>query len=330
MDIAKEVPMNNPIRQLGLCIAAALALAMSASSLAQAPAAPAKAAAPARSVAPPTFATAEDAVKALVAAVRAQDGKAIVGLMGPGAEQWIFTGDVVSDKEEWARFLAAYDKKNAITRENDAKAWLVAGDDWPFPVPLVKKGDKWSFDGAAGRQEVTNRRVGRNELDTIQTLLAVVDAQREYASGDPDKNGFNDYARTFASKEGKKDGLYWPTKEGEPQSPLGPLVAQASGQGYSSTPKQGTYAPYNGYLYKILTSQGKDAPGGAYDYVVNGKMIGGFAVVAYPSSYAVSGVMTFVVNHDGVVYESDLGDNTAKTAAAMTKFNPGKGWKKVP
>jgi hypothetical protein len=248
--------------------------------------------------------------------------------MGPGSDKWLFTGDNVSDREEWTRFLAAYDRKNAIAKDGD-KAWLVIGDDWPFPAPIVKKGDKWAFDGAAGRSEVTHRRVGQNELDTIQTLLAVVDAQREYAANDPDKNGFHDYARFFVSKEGKRDGLYWPTKAGEPQSPLGPLVGVAAGQGYKGQPKQGANVPLNGYHYKILTSQGKAAPGGAYNYVVKDKLIGGFGVVAYPSKYGVSGVMSFIVNHDGVVYEADLGEATAKTVAAMMRFDPGKGWKKV-
>ena len=200
---------------------------------------------------------------------------------------------------------------------------------WPFPAPIVKKGDKWSFDADAGREEVINRRVGRNELDTIQTMLAIVDAQREYAAGDADGNGYADYATRFMSKPGKKDGLYWETKAGEPQSPLGPVVAQAVREGYIAIGKARKPAPYNGYYYRILTKQGKDAPGGAYDYMVKGKLFGGFAVVAYPSSYGNSGVKSFLVNHDGVVWEKDLGPSSAVEAGKMKAYNPDKTWSKV-
>jgi Protein of unknown function (DUF2950) len=204
---------------------------------------------------------------------------------------------------------------------------LTVGDDgWPFPAPLVKKGDQWAFDAAAGREEVVNRRVGANELAAIQTLLAVVDAQRSYASADPDRNGIANYAAKFISTPGKKDGLYWETKAGEAQSPLGPLVGAASAQGYKASTKP---QPYHGYLFRIIAAQGKGAPGGAYDYRVKGRLFGGFAVVAYPASYGLSGVKTFIVNHDGIVYEKDLGPATATTAAAMSAYNPDKTWEKV-
>jgi hypothetical protein len=209
----------------------------------------------------------------------------------------------------------------------------VGEDDWPFPAPIVRKGKGWVFDAVAGREEIINRRVGRNELDTIQTLLAIVDAQREYASGDPDRNGYHDYARRFISHKGKKDGLFWPVQAGEPLSPLGPLVGEAAREGYGKKPGSGKSgvkpAAYHGYRYRLLEAQGKNAPGGAYSYLVNGKMIGGFAIIAYPAKFGVSGIMTFLVNHDGVVYQKDLGKTTEADALRMRLFNPGPGWKKA-
>jgi len=250
--------------------------------------------------------------------------------VGPESKSWIFTGDTVQDRADWKTFLAAYDKKNAIAREGDSKAILELGDgNWPFPAPLVKKGGQWAFDAAAGREEVTNRRVGTNELGAIQTLLAIVDAQREYASSDPDKNGIANYAAKFISTPGKKDGLYWEAKGTEAESPLGPLVGAASAQGYGAKKGSSKPQPYYGYYYRIVSTQGKDAPGGALDYRVKGHLFGGFAVVAYPSSYGVSGVKTFIVNHAGTVYEKDLGASTASVAAAMNSYNPDKTWKKA-
>jgi hypothetical protein len=181
----------------------------------------------------------------------------------------------------------------------------------------------------AGKEELLNRRIGRNELNTIQSCLAYVDAQREYAMKDRDSNKVREYAQRFGSTKGKKDGLYWEAKEGEEQSPLGPIAAQAVREGYTGRKTGDKPAPYHGYFYRILKAQGKNAQDGAYDYVVNGKMIGGFALVAYPAEYGASGIMTFIVNHDGVVYEKDLGKETSKTASAMTKFDPDKTWKKA-
>jgi hypothetical protein len=276
-----------------------------------------------------TFASPQEGVKALVDAVRAGSANGILEIMGPASKSWLFSGDNVADRADWKKFLDAYDKKNSISTEGDAKAILQAGDgDWSFPAPLVKHGDRWAFDGNAGREEVLNRRVGRNELDTIQTLLAIVDAQREYAASD-NGNGLISYASKFMSSPGKKDGLYWPTKAGESPSPLGPLVAQAARQGYGGA-KGGSQSTYHGYHYRLLTAQGKDAPGGAFDYIVNGKLFGGFAVVAWPASYGNSGVQTFIVNHDGVVYSRDLGPGSAAEAEKMKLFDPGKGWTKVP
>ena len=309
-------------------VGAALAAA-GPGALAQETKAPAKASATKAAAQQKTFATPEEAVKALVDAVRASNVAGLLEVVGPKSKSWLFTGDNVSDTTEWKNFLAGFDKKNSITKEGDAKAVLVCGDDWPFPAPIVKKDGKWSFDADAGREEVINRRVGRNELDTIQTMLAIVDAQREYAAKDADGNGYADYAMRFMSTPGKKDGLYWETKAGEPQSPLGPVVAQAVREGYVALGKARQPAPYNGYYYRILASQGKDAPGGAYDYVVKGKLFGGFAVIAYPASYGNSGVKSFLVNHEGVVYEKDLGSTSAVEAGKMKAYNPDKTWSKV-
>jgi hypothetical protein len=325
--------MKTRMNPILAALAAAFALTLPIAAFAQGageakPAAKPAAAAP-KAPAQRTYATPEEAAKALAEAVKAADAKALVEIVGPQSKSWLFTGDKVSDAEDWKRFAAAYDEKNTFVKQGDKATLVVGKDDFPFPAPLVKRGDKWAFDAEAGREEVTNRRVGRNELDTIQTLLAISDAQRDYASADADGNGLHDYAARFISSPGKKDGLYWPTKAGEPQSPLGPLVVRAVSEGYGKDLKAGKPQPYNGYFFRMLTKQGKDAPGGAYDYVVNGKLFGGFAAMAYPAKYGISGVMTFIVNHDGVVYEKDLGPGTAAEAAKLKAFNPDKTWKKA-
>ena len=314
-------------------IAAALALALPAGALAQA-AGEAKATKPAaaapKAAAQRTFASPEEAAKALIDAVKAADAKAILAVVGPKSASWVSSGDAVQDAADWKRFAAAYDEKNAIVKEGEAKAILNVGkDDFPFAAPIVKRGDKWAFDAEAGRQEAINRRVGRNELDTIQAMLAIVDAQREYVEKDADGNKLADYAGRLVSTPGKKDGLYWPVKAGEPPSPLGPLAAQAVAEGYGKQAKAGKPQPFHGYFLRLLKGQGPNAAGGKYDYEVKGRMMGGFAVVAYPAKYGVSGVMTFLVNHDGVVFEKDLGPNTAAVAGKMTRFDPDKTWKKA-
>jgi len=271
-----------------------------------------------------TFASPEDAATALVQAVKAHDRAAILAVMGRGSEETLTSGDAAADRAAGDRFVAAYEAKHAFERDGDAKATLTLGpDDWPFAFPLVKTGDQWHFDTDAGKQEILARRVGDNELSAINVMLAIVDAQRDYASADHNKNGVREYARRFASTPGKKDGLYWKTADGEAPSPLGPLAARASREGYQ---KNDTPQPYHGYYYRILTAQGSNAKGGALDYVVRGYMMGGFGVIAWPAKYGNSGVMTFIVNHDGVVYQKDLGPDTAKLAAAMTRFDPGPGW----
>jgi hypothetical protein len=277
-----------------------------------------------------TFKSAEDSVKSLIEAVRANDTKEVVAIFGPAGREIISTGDKVQDRATGERFIKAYDEMNKLEKETDSKVILVLGnEEWPFPIPIVKEGESWRFDTKAGKEELLNRRIGRNELDTIQTCLAYVDAQREYALKDQDGDGLLAYAQKFWSTKGKKDGLYWEAKEGEEQSPMGPLAAQAVREGYTGRKPGDKPKPYHGYYYRILKAQGKNAPGGAYDYVVKGKMIGGFGLVAYPSEYGASGVMTFIVNHDGVVYQKDLGVGTAKIASAMTKFDPDQTWKKA-
>jgi hypothetical protein len=274
------------------------------------------------------FNTPEEAVNAFISALKAGDEKELAAIFGPDAKTLISSGDPVRDTQRRAGFISDYDRKNSLAKGGSGMILSVGEKDWPFPIPLVKRGDQWVFDTRAGKEEILNRRVGENELSTVQTLLAIVDAQREYAMEPRDTDGVRTYAEKFGSDPGKKNGLYWATPVGEAPSPLGELVADARAEGYRKGQNQQP-VPYHGYYFRILKKQGKNAPGGAYDYVVKNKMIGGFAVVAYPAVYGSSGVMTFIVNHDGVVYQQDLGRGTAKTAKAMTAFDPDKAWKKV-
>lgn len=278
---------------------------------------------------PKTFASAEEAVKALMAAAKSNNDKEMLAIFGPGAKELIFSGDAAADRQRRARFIKAYDEKNRLVQQGNDMILVIGNEDWPFPIPVMKKGDSWIFDIARGREEILNRRIGENELDAIQVCRAIVDAQREYAMKDRDKNGLLEYAQKFRSDAGKKNGLYWDSKAGEPQSPLGPITVQARGEGYRGNTSGGP-TPYHGYFYRILTAQGKDAAGGAYSYLVKGKMIGGFAVVAYPAEYENSGVMTFIVNHDGKVFQKNLGSNTASIAKAMKEYNPDSSWTAVP
>ena len=274
-----------------------------------------------------TFKTPEEAATALVNAAKSGDSKSIVTVLGPDGEDIVSSGDEVADAATRAKFIAAYDAKHTIAMEGDSKAVMVVGpDDFPLPIPLVRKDGLWRFDTAAGREEILFRRIGENELDAIQSALAYVDAQDEYAEKDRTGAGVNTYAQRIISQPGKKDGLYWPTSQGEPPSPLGELVAEATKQGYRVGAGR---TPFHGYYFKILTKQGAAAAGGELEYIVNGKMIGGFALVAYPAEYRNSGVMTFIVNHAGTVFQKDLGPNTAQVAERMTAFNPDKTWQKV-
>jgi len=275
-----------------------------------------------------SFSSPDEAVKAAIAAARGNDDKQMLAIFGPQSKEVLFSGDPIADKERRAEFIAAYNQKNRLETHGENTILIVGENDWPFPIPIVKKGQSFVFDTDKGKQEILNRRIGRNELDTIQTCLAVVDAEREYAMKDRDKNGLLEYAQKFVSDPGKKNGLYWETKAGEPESPLGPIMTQARSQGYQGK-SSATPPPYHGYYYRILTAQGKNAPGGAYSYLVKGKMIGGFALVAYPAEYGNSGVMTFIVNHDGKVFQKNLGPSTPSIVKSMKEYNPDSTWTEV-
>ena len=273
------------------------------------------------------YKTPQDAAAALLAAAKSGDNKAALEVFGREGEEIIYSGDKVEDENARKRFVASYEAKHEIKMDGERKAMLIIGDnDYPFPVPLARVKGMWSFDTEEGLHEILYRRIGHNELYAIQTCLAYVDAQNEYADKDRTGAGAGVYAQHFVSEQGKKDGLYWPTAQGEPESPLGELFAAASKLGYRTG--QGRQ-PFHGYFYKILTRQGTAAPGGALNYVVNGKMIGGFALVAYPAEYRNSGVTTFIVSHEGTVLQKDLGPNTAAEAEAITAYNPDHGWKKT-
>jgi len=273
-----------------------------------------------------SFATPQEAAAALANALRSDDLKQIHAVLGPGSGKVIRSGDPVQDAAGRKRFLAAYEKSVKIESVDDKKVTLLIGsEEFPFPFPLVKLASGWKFDAKAGAEEVLNRRVGENERSAIQVCLAYVDAQREYATKDRDKDGLLEYAQKLISTPGKRDGLYWETQEGRKVSPLGPLTTRAKAQGYADLANE----PYHGYYYSILTAQGEDNPGGGFSYIVRGKMIGGFALVAYPARWNASGVMTFICNHQGVVYEKNLGKDTLAVAERMTRYNPDKSWKKV-
>jgi Protein of unknown function (DUF2950) len=267
-----------------------------------------------------TFASPEAAMNAFGDAVATSDEDALKGVLGPDFRTFI----PPVGAETRYRFLAAWAKSHAIKQEGDAKAVIAVGDDgWTLPIPILKTAGGWRFDARAGADEMRIRRIGHNEQSVIEVMLAIFDAQKEYATKDRNGDGVLEYAAKFMSSRGKQDGLYWPTRAGEPESPLGPAVAAARAAGGNRA------TGYYGYRYKILTAQGKNAPGGAFDYMVRGRMIGGFAVVAWPDKYGDTGVMTFMVSYDGVVYEKDLGPQTAALASAMTRFDPDSTWRKV-
>ena len=276
-----------------------------------------------------TFASPEEAVNAFIGALKVDNEEEILAIMGKEIEEIIYSGDKVADKKNREKFLKSYEEKHSIEQKAPDNMVLSLGnDDWPFPIPVVKKGKTWQFDTKAGKEEMLNRRIGRNELSVIEVLQAYVDAQHEYASKDYDGNGDADFAQKLWSSEGKKDGLYWEAKDAEEISPMGPLVAEAASEGYKRS-ATGEPAPYHGYYLKMLKAQGKNALGGKYNYVVNGKMILGFAALAYPAKYGNSGIMTFMVNQQGIVYQKDIGKNSEKAAKAINIYDPDKTWKKV-
>ena len=284
--------------------------------------------APGQAAAQKEYESVNAAVDALIAALRSDDPKALVQVLGEEGRRLVSSGDRVADRAAAQKFVAEYDQRHQLQAGGGKVVLHVGSDDFPLPIPLVPDGPMWRWDTEAGAEEILNRRIGRNELSAIQVSLAYVDAQREYYSRPRSKDGVLEYAQRFGSTPGRRDGLYWPTKDGEMPSPLGDLVVKARGEGYRAN-KDGGRTPYHGYFYKILLGQGPQAPGGAFDYVANKHMIGGFALVAFPAQYASSGVMTFIVNHDGVVYQKDLGPKTAQLAEAMKRFDPDSSWQRV-
>ena len=279
-----------------------------------------------------TFATPEAAVAALAAAASTQDTNALRVIFGPAVAD-LENADRVQATNDFREFTTALNQAKRIVRESDAKYALEVGENfWPFPVPIIKKDGKWFFDTAAGKEELLNRRIGKNELSVLESMRDYVDAQREYASRDRDGDEVLEYAQRLGSSPGTKDGLYWsPDLDGE-ISPFGPFLADAQAEGYDLKARAGTNerAPFHGYYFKILTRQGKQAPGGKYDYIINGNMIGGFALLAWPADYEESGVMTFIVNQQGRVYQKDLGSKTDKLARALTAYDPDPTWSRSP
>jgi len=284
---------------------------------------------PARAGQEEHFATADDAITAFKTAAAKKDTNALEVIFGPNMHELV-SADPVQASNGLVNFSRRVTEKVAPVQKSDSNFQLELGvDAWPFPIPLVKQDGQWLFDTDAGKEEILNRRIGRNELDTIRVCHAYVEAQRDYASADHTGAGLLEYAQHLRSTPGQHDGLYWHAEPGEEISPLGPLIAQAHMEGYTHETKimTGTQVPYHGYYFKILTRQGRHAPGGKYDYIINGHMIAGFALVAWPAEWGNSGVMTFIINQQCKVYEQNLGPKTAAKASAMTTFDPGPDWK---
>jgi len=269
-----------------------------------------------------TFSSPQDASTALVAAVESNDEKAMLEVLGSDGQEVISSGDNAEDAQNRTEFIRRYHEMHRLVKEPDGFTLYVGADNWPVPIPVVERERAWYFDTAAGKREILYRRIGRNEISTISVCQELVAAQKEYYSTQ------HEYAKKILSDEGQHNGLYWQAAEGEPQSPIGPLVASAVAEGYAKPPEEAP-TPYRGYYYRVLTRQGKNGPGGSKNYIVGGKMTGGFAFVAYPAEYRSSGVMTFIVNEDGVVYQKDLGWKTAVLAKSMKEYNPGSGWQKA-
>lgn len=276
-----------------------------------------------------TFASPEQAVQSLVSALRAEDAETLSRILGRGSDEIISSGDDVADDNAREFFLAAFDEKNSLVEEPDGSRTLQIGEqEWPMPIPIAAHRDAWHFDTRRGKEELLNRRIGRNELSIQQVCLAVSDAQQEYFATDHDGDGVFEFAQKFISDPGKRNGLYWETAEGEPSSPMGSLAAEAAAEGYTRTRgSEEKMRSYHGYCFKLLTSQGPHAAGGARDYIVDGNLTEGFAVVAWPVEYDSSGIMTFMVSRQGIVYERDLGRGTARIAKSMSRFDPDSRWR---
>jgi Protein of unknown function (DUF2950) len=277
------------------------------------------------------FPSPDSAAEALADAAKTKDRAALKAVLGPESDELQMSDRAQAD-QELADFAAAFDASHRLVRNSDTRVTLEVGtNNWPFPIPLAQRNGQWFFDTHAGKEEVINRRIGRDELSALETVRAYVDAQREYARLDRDGDDVLEYAQNFLSTPGKKDGLYWPPELDGEISPLGPLVAAAQEQGYmKSTGEKSGPRPFHGYYFKILTRQGKHAPGGKYDYVINGNMIGGFALVAWPADYGSSGIMTFIINQQGRAYQKDLGPKTASIAKKMDAYDPDPTWHTSP
>ena len=273
------------------------------------------------------FASPDDAAKALVAAAKSGNGDAVLAVLGPGSKDVVSSGDATSDRADLAGFASDYDVMHRWRKLPNGSLLLITGaDNKTFPLPLKKSGDsQWSFDVQAGKEEIAARRIGRDELAAMDICWEIADAQREYFSQRHD--GAKQYAQRFISDEGQRNGLFWPEVSGQPRSPLGPLIAFATAQGLTVRPNQ--HQPFYGYYFAMLDKQGSDAKGGAKNYVANGKMTGGFAILAYPAQYRDSGIMTFIINQNGVLLQKDVGPTTSEVASAMTEFNPDSTWKPV-
>jgi hypothetical protein len=274
-----------------------------------------------------TFATPAAAVEALIAANRGNKIGELFAILGPESAKLIHSGDPVADGHGRTRFVSNYDAAHKLEADGQNKAILIVGaDEWPFPIPLIREHDRWRFDTKSGAEEILNRRIGRNELTVIQVCRAYVAAQREYAAMRLGPGGSPEYAQHFISAEGRRDGLYWPVKPGEGESPLGPLIAQARAAGYRPGTPHVKRRPYYGYYFRLLTRQGENASGGARNYVVGDRMTDGFALLAYPATYGDSGIMTFIVNQAGIVYQKNLGPATDRIAQQITQYDPDGSW----
>jgi DUF2950 family protein len=276
-----------------------------------------------------TFANPQDAGKALYDAAKSEDKAAVEAVLGASSASVVSSGDEVADKNNHDRFLERYEQMNRWAKEINGNQTLILGaENWPFPIPLKKDAaGTWYFDTKAGLKEILFRRIGKNELAAIRVCDVLADAQDEYFSQTHDGDSVHQYAQKFASDPGKQNGLYWKAAEGQPESPVGPLIAYATGEGYGG--EKDAAQPFHGYFFRMLTAQGGNVKGGAKSYIVGGKMTGGFAYVAYPAEYRNSGVMTFVINQDGTVYEKNLGPQTADLAKQMKAYNPDKTWKPI-
>jgi hypothetical protein len=277
-----------------------------------------------------TFATPEEAVQALVKASEDGSQEEILAVFGDDGKELVYSGDTVQDKASMQRFVKAYKTKHTIVaKDENTRILQVGANDWPMPIPLVNDGGKWRFDTAAGKEELLYRRIGHNELGAIASCRGFIDAQKDYAAVGHDGLPAGIYAAKLMSDPGKQNGLYWETKEDEPASPAGPFLAKAGGEGYAASAVSKESEPYHGYFYRILLGQGTAAKGGTISYLSDGKLTGGVGLVAYPAQYRVSGVMTFIINQRGVVYQKDLRAKTAEIAGAITEYNPDSTWNKV-